>query len=76
MAVFGLRARRWETYVPSGGEIGITVGITAGAVFVFGVLIRRNGHFQTEYGAPAEGRGALRDKDYAILRGLRVTTSP
>jgi len=50
--------------------------LTAGAVFVFGVLIRRNGHFQTEYGAPAEGRGALRDKDYAILRGLRVTTSP
>jgi hypothetical protein len=45
-------------------------------VFVFGVLIRRKGHFQTENGAPAEGRGALRDKDYAILQGLRVTTSP
>jgi hypothetical protein len=37
---------------------------------------RRNGHFQTGYGAPAFGRGALRDKDYAILQGLRVTTSP
>jgi Ni/Fe-hydrogenase subunit HybB-like protein len=40
VAVFGLRVRHWETYVPSWGEIGITLGITAGAVFVFGVLIR------------------------------------
>jgi Ni/Fe-hydrogenase subunit HybB-like protein len=40
VAVFGLRVRHWETYVPSLGEIGITLGITAGAVFVFGVLAR------------------------------------
>ena len=40
VAVIGLRVRHWETYVPSLGEIGITLGITAGAVFVFGVLVR------------------------------------
>jgi len=40
VAVFGLRVRHWETYVPSFGEIGITLGIAAGAVFVFGVLAR------------------------------------
>src|SRR5262249_27570095 len=38
VAVVGLRGRHWETYVPSFGEIGITLGIAAGAVFVFGVL--------------------------------------
>ena len=40
VAVIGLRVRHWETYVPSFGEIGITLGIAAGAVFVFGVLAR------------------------------------
>jgi formate dehydrogenase iron-sulfur subunit len=40
VTVIGLRVRHWETYVPSLGEIGITLGITAGAVFVFGVLAR------------------------------------
>ena len=40
VAVIGLRVRHWETYVPSLGEIGITLGITAGAVFVFGALVR------------------------------------
>ena len=40
VAVIGLRVRHWESYVPSLGEVGITIGITAGAVFVFGVLIR------------------------------------
>ena len=40
VAVVGLRVRHWETYVPSLGEVGITLGITAGAVFVFGALIR------------------------------------
>ncbi len=40
VAVVGLRVRHWETYVPSLGEIGITLGITAAAVFVFGVLVR------------------------------------
>lgn len=40
VAVYGLRVRHWETYIPSWGEVGITLGITAGAVFVFGVLVR------------------------------------
>ena len=40
VAVIGLRVRHWETYVPSLGEVGITLGITAGAVFVFGILVR------------------------------------
>ena len=40
VAVIGLRVRHWETYVPSLGEVGITLGITAAAVFVFGVLAR------------------------------------
>jgi Ni/Fe-hydrogenase subunit HybB-like protein len=40
VAVIGLRVRHWESYVPSLGEIGITLGITAGAVFAFGVLAR------------------------------------
>jgi len=40
VAVVGLRVRHWETYIPSLGEVGITLGITAGAVFVFGVLVR------------------------------------
>jgi Ni/Fe-hydrogenase subunit HybB-like protein len=40
VAVIGLRVRHWETYVPSFGEVAITLGITAGAVFVFGLLIR------------------------------------
>jgi Ni/Fe-hydrogenase subunit HybB-like protein len=40
VAVIGLRVRHWETYVPSLGEIGITLGITAGAMFAFGVLAR------------------------------------
>jgi Ni/Fe-hydrogenase subunit HybB-like protein len=40
VAVIGLRVRHWETYVPFLGEIGITLGITAGAVFVFGVVAR------------------------------------
>ena len=40
VAVIGLRVRHWETYVPSLGEVGITLGITAGAVFVFGVVAR------------------------------------
>ena len=40
VAVIGLRVRHWETYIPSVSEVGITLGITAGAVFVFGVLAR------------------------------------
>ena len=40
VAVVGLRVRHWETYTPSLGEVGITLGITAAAVFAFGVLIR------------------------------------
>ena len=40
VAVIGLRVRHWETYVPSVGEVAITLGITAGALFVFGWLAR------------------------------------
>ena len=40
VAVIGLRVRHWESYIPSLGEVGITLGITAGAVFAFGVLAR------------------------------------
>jgi Ni/Fe-hydrogenase subunit HybB-like protein len=40
VAVIGLRVRHWETYVPSLGEIAITLGITAAALFVFGWLAR------------------------------------
>jgi hypothetical protein len=40
VAVVGLRVRHWESYIPSLGEIVITLGITAGALFVFGWLAR------------------------------------
>jgi Ni/Fe-hydrogenase subunit HybB-like protein len=40
VAVIGLRVRHWETYVPSLGEVAITLGITAAAIFAFGVLAR------------------------------------
>jgi Ni/Fe-hydrogenase subunit HybB-like protein len=40
VAVIGLRVRHWETYTPSMGEIGITMGLTAGAIFAFGWLAR------------------------------------
>jgi Ni/Fe-hydrogenase subunit HybB-like protein len=40
VAVIGLRVRHWETYVPSFGEVGITLGITAAALFAFGWLAR------------------------------------
>ena len=40
VAVIGLSARHWETYFPSFGEVGITLGITAAAIFVFGWLVR------------------------------------
>src|SRR5262249_18294979 len=39
VTVIGLRVRHWETYVPSLGEVGITLGITPGARFVFGGLV-------------------------------------
>jgi hypothetical protein len=35
-----LRVRHWESYIPSLGEISITLGITAGVLFVFGWLAR------------------------------------
>jgi Ni/Fe-hydrogenase subunit HybB-like protein len=40
VAVIGLRVRHWDTYVPALAEVGITLAITAGAMFVFGVLVR------------------------------------
>jgi formate dehydrogenase major subunit len=40
VAVIGLRVRHWESYIPSLGEIAITLGITAGTLFAFGWLAR------------------------------------
>jgi Ni/Fe-hydrogenase subunit HybB-like protein len=40
VAVIGLRVRHWETYMPSLGEVTITLGITAAAIFAFGYLAR------------------------------------
>jgi len=40
VAVIGLRVRYWESYVPSVGEVAITLGITAAALFAFGWLAR------------------------------------
>jgi Ni/Fe-hydrogenase subunit HybB-like protein len=40
VSVIGLRVRHWETYVPSFGEVGITLGITAAALFAFGYFAR------------------------------------
>jgi formate dehydrogenase iron-sulfur subunit len=40
VAVIGLRVRHWETYVPSIGEVAITLAITAAALFAFGWLAR------------------------------------
>lgn len=40
VAVIGLRVRHWESYVPSIGEVAITLAITAAALFAFGWLAR------------------------------------
>mgnify|MGYP001253992886 CR=1 FL=1 len=40
VAVIGLRGGDWETYMPSFGEGGITLGITAAALFAFGYFAR------------------------------------
>jgi len=40
VAVVGLRVRHWETYIPSLGEVAITLAITAAALFAFGWLAR------------------------------------
>jgi Ni/Fe-hydrogenase subunit HybB-like protein len=40
VVVIGLRVRHWETYFPSIGEVAITLGITAAAIFVFGWFAR------------------------------------
>ena len=40
VAVIGLRVRHWESYFPSFGEVEITLGITAAALFAFGWLVR------------------------------------
>ena len=58
VAVVGLRVRHWETYIPSLGEVGITLGITAGAVFVFGALIRMLPIHEERPPAPAPARSA------------------
>ena len=59
VTVVGLRVRHWETYVPSLGEVGITLGITAGAMFVFGVLVRILPIHEELSPAPASPRRAV-----------------
>jgi Ni/Fe-hydrogenase subunit HybB-like protein len=59
VTVIGLRVRHWETYVPSLGEFGITLGITAGAMFVFGVLVRILPIHEELSPAPASPRRAV-----------------
>ena len=70
VAVIGLRVRHWETYVPSLGEIGITLGITAGAVFVFGALVRI---LPIHEEAPPRDHRARRGRPGRALRGARRT---
>jgi Ni/Fe-hydrogenase subunit HybB-like protein len=69
VTVIGLRVRHWETYIPSLGEIGITLGITAGAMFVFGVLVRILPIHEELIPAPASPRRAVAPA--AALRGAR-----
>jgi Ni/Fe-hydrogenase subunit HybB-like protein len=69
VTVIGLRVRHWETYIPSLGEIGITLGITAGAMFVFGVLVRILPIHEELTPAPASPRRAVAPA--AVLRGAR-----
>ena len=69
VTVIGLRVRHWETYIPSLGEIGITLGITAGAMFVFGVLVRILPIHEELTPAPASPRRAAAPA--AVLRGAR-----
>ncbi|HZN52925.1 MAG TPA: NrfD/PsrC family molybdoenzyme membrane anchor subunit [Methylomirabilota bacterium] len=69
VTVIGLRVRHWETYIPSLGEIGITLGITAGAMFVFGVLVRILPIHEELTPAPASPRRAVAPA--AALRGAR-----
>jgi len=66
VAVIGLRVRHWETYTPSIGEVAITLGITAAAIFVFGWLARilpiheELPHLQTRTHPAAQAASALR----------------
>jgi Ni/Fe-hydrogenase subunit HybB-like protein len=69
VTVIGLRVRHWETYVPSLGEVGITLGITAGAMFVFGVLVRILPIHEELSPAPASPRRAVAPA--GALRGAR-----
>jgi Ni/Fe-hydrogenase subunit HybB-like protein len=69
VAVIGLRVRHWETYIPSLGEVGITLGITAGAVFVFGVLARIL-PIHEELSAPA-----AREPRATVRAGAMATTA-
>jgi Ni/Fe-hydrogenase subunit HybB-like protein len=71
VAVIGLRVRHWETYTPSLGEIGITLGITAGAVFAFGVLARVL-PIHDELSSPQESRRRAAAPAHAIYGADRV----
>lgn len=69
VTVIGLRVRHWETYVPSMGEIVITLAITAAALFAFGWLARvlpiheELPPPQTSQRAAARPAGALRSAE-------------
>lgn len=39
-AVFGMVVKHWQTYFPSAGEVFSTLGVVAGAVLVYGWIIR------------------------------------
>jgi Ni/Fe-hydrogenase subunit HybB-like protein len=74
VAVIGLRVRHWETYIPSLGEIGITLGITAGAIFAFGVLARILPiHEEVSLPSPATQRRAV-TADGGVYDRARVST--
>jgi Ni/Fe-hydrogenase subunit HybB-like protein len=69
VAVIGLRVRHWESYFPSIGEVAITLGITAAAVFAFGWLARIL-PIHEELPAP-ETRPHVATQPAGVLRGAQ-----
>jgi Ni/Fe-hydrogenase subunit HybB-like protein len=70
VAVIGLRVRHWETYFPSVGEVAITLALTAGAVFAFGVLIRMLPiHEERPPSRVADRRVAAKAAAYHVAQG-------
>ena len=39
-AVFGMKVKHWQTYVPSAGEFASSLGVLAGAILVYMALVR------------------------------------